>query len=145
MNMKELFKMILTPTEGGLSVWTHSYFSVRETPCYYFCVTDWQITSVPIHCRGTEIGYEMLKARGVKFKRIAKLNSRFAFETKELAYDNLVYLKKLQLGHLNRDIELLGAFISFNENKGMTDLSNQHGQLFVPNTNELVLNHFNFE
>ena len=143
--MKEFYKMKLVPTEGGLSVWTNTYFSVHETPCFYFCVSDWQITSVPTHCRGTEAGYEMLKNRCVKFKRIAKINSRFAFETKELAYNNLVYLKKLQLGHLNRDIELLGAFISFNEKKGMTDLSNEHGQLFVPNTSELVLNHYNFD
>lgn len=143
--MKELFRMKLNPTEGGLSVWTETYFSVHETPCYYFCVADWMISSVPALCRGTTAGYEMLKARGVKFKRVSKLNSRFAFETKELAYDNLVYLKKLQLGHLNRDIELLGAFMSFNENKGMTDLSSDHGQLFIPNTNELVNNHFNFD
>lgn len=137
--------MKLIPTEGGLSVWTNTYIVVNETPCYYFCVSDWQIISVPLHCRGTEVGYEMLKNRRVKFKRIAKVNSRFAFKTKELAYANLVYLKKLHLGHLNRDIQLLGAFLSFNKGNGLTDLSNEHGQLFVPETNELVSEYYNFD
>lgn len=142
--MKKFYKMKLIPTEVGLSIWTNTYYSVHETPCYYFCVTDWQITSIPPHLRGTKAGYDMLKNGQVKFKRVAKINSRIAFETKELAYDNLVYLKKMQLIHLNRDIKLIGAFVSFNKDNGLADLPKCHEQLFVPNTSDLVNEHYSF-
>lgn len=143
--MKELYKMKLIPAEGGLSVWTNTYIVVRETPCYYFCVTDYQIKSIPEHCRGTKVGLDMLKARNTKLKRIAKENSRFAFETKELAYDNLLFLKRCQMVHMQRDMEFLREFIKFNKESKFENLDNNHDQLFVPNTSDLVNEYYCFD
>ena len=144
--MQEFYKMKLFPNEGGLCVHTEVYLSVHETPCFHFCIPEWRKNYISTRLLSEGVSaYEQLKKRSTKFKRIAKINSRFAFDTKEKAYDQLVFMKKRQLVHLNRDIELLGAFMSFNKKGGYNDLESDHGQAFVPGTNDLVHEHYAFD
>ena len=143
--MKKFYKMKLIPTEGGLSVWANTYVSIHETPCYHYCIPDWNKGLLGVVGDQKETLYEKAKARNIKVHKVHKTSSRFAFETKELAYENLLYLKKRQLIHLNRDIELLTKFLNFNEGAGYKDLDNSHGQLFVPDSDELVKEHYAFD
>lgn len=139
--MKVFYKMKLLPTEGGLQIWTNKYLSVHETPCYHFCVADWQLQGIS----DDNQAYDKLKARHVKFKRVAKSNSRVAFDTEQKAYDNLIYLKNRQLVHMKRDMEFLNVFIKFNQSHNYIDLDDGHGAKFVPNTNDLVNEHYVFD
>lgn len=139
--MKTFYRMKLIPTESGLTIWTDEYYSVHETPCYHFCIAEWLRASYEI----ANHDYKSLKKRGVKLKKIAKLGSRFAFETKEQAFNNLIYLKGRQLMHMKRDMEFLKTFLEFNDTKGFNDLEEKYGSLVVPGTKPLVLNHFNFD
>lgn len=142
---KVFFRMKLTPSELGLQIWTDKYFSVHETPCYHFCIAEWQQGYTSARLDEGETQYQSLKRRGIKLKKIAKKNSRFAFETKEEAFENLVYLKKRQLLHLKRDVEFLSAFISFSKGGGLNDLDEIHNQLIVSGTKDLVLSHYAFD
>lgn len=144
--MKEFYKMKLFPIEGGLCVHTEVYLSVHETPCFHFCIPEWQKHYISTHLLSEGVSaHEQLKEIDVKLKRVAKINGRFAFDTKQKAYDQLLFMKKRQLIHLNRDIELLGAFISFNKESGYDDLQSEQGQSFVPETSELVHEHYAFD
>jgi len=142
---KVFYKMKLTPTEVGLSIWTDKYYSVHETECFHFCIAEWQRGYANVCINEGETQYQSLKRRGIKLKKIAKQSSRFAFETKEQAFENLVYLKKKQLVHLKRDIEFLNCFVSFSKNNGLNNLEQIHGQLVMAGTKDLVLEHYNFD
>ena len=76
---------------------------------------------------------------------MAKTNSRFAFAEKEDAYKQLLFMKKRQLIHLQRDLEFVKAFLRFNKDNGFSDLKGRNDNLFVPNTEDLVLEHYVFD
>ncbi len=145
MSAKVFYHMKLTPTEGGLSIWTDKYHSVHETECFHFCIAEWQCGYANVSIQDGETMYQSLKRRGVKLKRIAKINSRFAFDTEQKAYDQLVFLKRKQLGHLQRDIEFLKAFMEFNKENGFDNLKKVHSQVYVPDTKDLVNEHYLFD
>ncbi len=144
--MKTFYKMTLSPTEGGLSIWTDRFYSVHETKCYYFCIHQWEKVYINTHLLSEGVtAYEQLKNRKSKFKRIHKTCSRIAFDTKQEAYDSLIYRKKKHLEHINRDMKMISAFMKFNENSGYADLKSVHGQDFIPDTEDLVNECFIFD
>lgn len=143
--MKKFYKMKLIPTEGGLSISENKYISLHETPCYHYCIPDWNMGMLKVSGEAGLSIYERAKVRNMKIHKIHKTSSRFAFETKELAYSNLLFLKKLQIIHMERDMKFLREFIKFNDESKYEDLDSNNGQLFVPNTNDLVNKHYLFD
>lgn len=109
-----LYKMKLEAHEDGLRVVTEEWHVFRETPCFYYCLRD--------HTKEGE-------------KRIAKVNSRFAFKTKEEAYEHLVMLKRRQLRHMERETVFLRRFLT----QGVDDNMN------VPDSREMVHRYINFD
>lgn len=120
--------MQLIPSEQGLEIRTSEYYSIRETPCYHFCLDEFNFSR-----------YKSLTSVGIAnvypTKRIAKNNSRFAFETKEEAYKHLVYLKRKQLSHLDRQAAFIHAFERFQEVGGDFE---SLGSGPIPDTFDLV-------
>jgi hypothetical protein len=135
---KEFYKMALVPDEEGLTVVTTVLYPIHETPCFYFCViAHWENYS-----------YKEIKEFKGKVYRIAKTGSRIAFETKEEAFKNLVYLKTKQLDHCRRNVAFIERFLNDTEKKGMNalELTNtfSNNLLVLPETSELVSEYLSF-
>jgi len=144
--MKELYRMTLHPSECGLSVWTDTYLSVHETPCYHYVIRDWDKQSTAkLFIKEGESVYQSLKRRGCTMRKVHKESSRFAFDTKEKAFKQLVFIKGRHLEHMVRDIQFLKSFLKFSENNGLSDLESSGGLLTVPDTRDLVFANLTFD
>tara|TARA_R110000765_G_scaffold238169_1_gene340853 strand:- start:356 stop:739 length:384 start_codon:yes stop_codon:yes gene_type:complete len=119
--VKIFYKMSLQQSTAGLEVRTDKYVSVHETECFHFCVHNYY----------NGLSYDKVKQRNIKVRRIDKRGSRFAFSTEKEAYANFLWLKKLQLNHLKRNIEKVNFFLSFEENK---DLSGDFNCGLIPDS-----------
>ena len=133
---KVFYNMQLISTENGLEVWTRRYYSIRETPCYHFCIQDCNLR-----------GYRGLASIGIvkhryPIKRIAKENSRFAFKTKEEAYKHLCYLKHKQLHHLERQTAFIHAFKKFQDGGGTLESLDSKP---IPDTFDVVHEYLTFD
>lgn len=143
---KVFYKMTLHPSEEGLSIYTSEYFLVHETPCFYFAVdNNFKVYSSPEFLTDGETIHQSFKRRGVNIHKFSKTCSRFAFTTKEGAYKHLVLLKRHQLSHLVRNIEVLRMFLSFNANKGFGGLDAVGGLLVVPESQDMIFENFTFD
>lgn len=144
--MKEFFKFSIAPDFGDLSLWLHRYCSFHETPCYYYCVEEFSrgMVSDRFIVNGESM-VKSLERRGVKVYRIHKTQSRKAFDTKEKAYQNFMFLKRLQLGHVERNISVLKKLIEFDERNSFSDLNDAGHAMLLPNTKGFVNNIFTFD
>ena len=142
-SMKNIFyKKRLTPTESGLEVITDKWVSIHETPCFHFCVAEWRAKSLTALKRSDET--ELQYARRLKMlKRIHKSGSRFAFDTEEKALEHLRFLKRKQLGHMERDVTFIKYFLECDTLKP----ADRRGfdSLLVPGSKSLVNQHFVFD
>lgn len=132
--MKTLYKARLITDEDGLEVWIDKYHSVRETPCYYFCVDDhnkWRINST------------VLPLKNKLLKRIHKTNSRFAFDTEELSIEHLRMMKMRQLNHMARETAFIKAFLDCGELK--STVSKSRIIKSVPGTRDLIWKYLRFD
>ena len=140
------YKCQLMPCEEGLSIYVKKYTSVHETPCFHFCIEEhnkgWLARPL---IQGGENNRQALERMKVKVHRIAKSGSRIAFETEQEAYEQLLFLKRRQLGHLNRDIEFLSNFINYGSDKKFKDIPFTGSFRTVPDTQELVSEHYVFD
>ena len=144
--MKEFYKFSIAPDFDGLSLWLHRYYSFHETPCYHYCVEEFSKNRVgDCFIVNGESMTKSLERRGVKVYRIHKTHSRKAFDTKEKAYENFMYLKKLQLGHIEKNISVLKKLIEFNENNSFSDLKDVGHAMMLPNTKDFINNIFTFD
>lgn len=143
---KEFYQLKLNPTEGGIVLWLNKFYSFHETPCYHYCMQEWQRNLVaPCFVKKSETIVQSLKRRGIKFSRIHKTQSRKAFDTKEKAYNNFIFLKKRHLSHLKRDIKMINEVLKFDDEKSFGDLEDYGHSFLIPNTNELVLEEYIFD
>lgn len=133
--MKTYYKCKLIPSELGLEIITDEWVSIKETPCYHYCISKF---NYGIFKNATN-PYEAAKKRNA-VKRVHKTNSRFAFPTKEEALDHLRMLKIKQLAHFERETALINAFIQSEEIKDL-----DHDVQVVPNTSELVSSYYVFD
>lgn len=125
--------MRLCPTEDGLQVVTDKWVCVHETDCFYHCVPSWNEGLF------TVLGLKALRKRK-QLKRIAKVNGRFAFDTKEKALEHLRFMKRRQLIHLKREQAFVEKFLDTENLEGYrTDW------MLVPGSKELVNKHFVFD
>ena len=144
--IKEFYQIKLSPSEDGICLWLNKFYSFHETPCYHYCMGEWQRNLVAPHFvnKGETIP-QSLKRRGVKFIRIHKTCSRKAFDTKEKAYANFIFLKKRHLAHLERDIIMIKAVLDFHQKNTFDDLTDDGHSLIVPCTRDIVLSNFQFD
>ena len=139
------YQLKLNPTESGISMWINEFISFHETPCYHYCLPEWMsYLAKPSFIEGKESMAQSLKRRGVKFSRIHKTCSRKAFDTKEKAYANFIFLKKRHLAHLERDIIMIKAVLDFHQKNTFDDLTDDGHSLIVPCTRDIVLDNFQF-
>lgn len=132
--MKEFYKLKMYREEdNSVNLWVHTFISFHETECYHYCLPEFQRDSLSsIFVNDGETMAQSLKRRGISFSRIHKTCSRKAFDTKEEAYDNFIYLKKKHLQHLSRDIETIEHILKFNEKRVFGDLKDNKYSFRVP-------------
>ena len=129
-----------------------TYKIVHATQCYAFCVREWDYSHV-VSISNLNKTSLLAEARNRKtFKRIHKENSRFAFNTKEAALENLRYRKKKQIQHMKREIEFSSAFLekvgslkdlpADKYNGEFVTCQNYH---VIPATEELVHQYYAYE
>lgn len=145
------YKAKIMYAEEGICVQFKEFKVIKETNCYAYCVNHWDFPiREPLKLNG-ESDYHCAKRRGLKIFRIHKTSSRIAFSAKEAAYKNLVYLKGLQVRHLQRELDLLrvfnkkGASLDIDQLKVITDLKGNEFYRAVPETEDDVLQHYHFK
>ena len=143
---KPFYKMQLHPGEYGVKVFTTTFFSIHETECFNFCVNEFALMRMN--------GYGNLKNESqtakakralVKVHRVAKVGSRVAFDSKQKAYDHLIFMKKRHVRHLQRDIELIGLSLKALLNSTFEEMKpDLNGNIVIDGTKETVLEHYTF-
>ena len=109
---KKFYKFKLHTGSDCMSIHEDTFICFHETECYYFCVEDWQyqyLNGLPYPRKEGESDLAFFKRIRVKVRGIKKDGSRIAFDTKQKAYENLKYLKELQIGHLERNLKFIKA------------------------------------
>lgn len=146
--MKELrvfYKMRLYPSEIGLYVSTEKWHLIHETDCFYFVIPEWALYLTKINIDEGKSLYQHLKGR-TKIKRFGKGAGRFAFDTKEQAFQHLKFLKRKQLRHLERDMAMVKSFLKQTGEKELGDLeTDSYGDPLLPNTKNLVEQYFTLD
>lgn len=144
---KEFYKCKLMPCEDGLSIFVQKYISVHETPCFHFCAEEhhkgWLAS--PLKKDSNESNIQALRRMKVKIYRVAKEFSRIAFDTEQKAYENLLFLKRRQLIHLKRDIEFINTLVDYGTGKQFKDIPLIGSFKTVPDSQDLVREHYVFD
>lgn len=132
--MKELYRMYLNTGTDSIYVGYETWVCIHETKCFWFCANSVEIGIFSNLNNGKGLTLQEAKKLKILVKRIHKSGSRFAFESKEKALNNLLYRKRKQNEHLSRQLKENNLFI---ENcKSIKDLIQSFGLLKVPNTKE---------
>ena len=113
--MKKFYRKRLYPSVYGVEPQTEVWISIHETPCYHFCVNDWEVYWVKDNNKKDETLLETAKRTHSIIKKVDKRSSRFAFETEEEALKNLIMLKSRQINHMTRDLAILKQFVKLAE------------------------------
>lgn len=91
---KLFYRYELNYTGGGtVSIILSTFYSQRETKCYHFCSRDFD---------SSEYG---------RLRRICKLGSRIAFETKDEAMLDFLRRKRLRKTYLENELEAINALL----------------------------------
>ena len=131
-----MYKKTWGASEDGVTVFTEKWIAVYETPCFYFCVSEFDAGMAHTFRSKDETDLEYFK-RNKMLKRISKINSRFAFDTEQKSLDHLRFLKRKQLAHMQRDTVLIGALLAASDE----DLLNG----CAPGTRGLVAEYYVFD
>ena len=136
----------MIPSEQGLSISVKKYLSIHETPYFHFCIDEYNkdFLAKPMLKTG-ESNRQALERMNIKIYRIAKSGSRIAFETEQKAFEQLLFLKRKQLDHLKRDTQFLTAFIDYCSDKKYEDVPLLGSFRTVPDSQELVNEHYVFD
>lgn len=128
--MKILYKAYASDSNEGIEVDFGEWRCIHETKRFWFCVSryyqaDWY-TRLP-----NETELQLFKRVKVPIKKVHKESSRFAFETKEKAYKHLLFIKRKQIGHLERNLEMLKRFVEKSASLDLADLNCTDRPCFV--------------
>jgi hypothetical protein len=140
------YKMTLWPTEMGLTLITHKYISIRETKHTHFCLAEFEYSLNRCQQKPGESDWDTAKRRKIKPRRISKAGSRIAHPDEQAAFSHLIFLKRKQLQHMERDIEFINAFLQHADSKVEAGFEpDAYGRRVVPDTAALTNRHFNFD
>ncbi len=122
---KEYFKITHCYDENGAVLVCDKYVQIHETQCFSFCLYERDYNRlINIKSLNEERLIDKVKRIGTfKIKRIHKINSRFAFDTKQKAFDKFLYLKELQIGHMERNTAILKALLAALDGKEFEKLN----------------------
>lgn len=134
---KIFYKKRLIPDEAGLVVWTNKWVSIHETQCFHYCIPE-HYHSIGLRPREGETLLQAAKREKI-LKRVSKVGSRFAFDTEEKAMDHLRLLKRKQASHMAREMKFIEHFLQCERFEQDGD------QQLVPDSRDLVLEHFRFD
>lgn len=135
---KVFYRAYLYTTINGLEITFQEYFVIKETRCYYFCVNNFWL-------KNSDNPIREAKKNGIKVSRIQKEGSRIAFETKELAFENLRFRTTYRIGHLERELKFKQTFLDKMENKSLSELEQYYSGYIIPDTKELTNSYYNFD
>lgn len=140
MSGKIFYKFAIEAHEEGLAVGMRRFISIHETPCYCYCLAEFQHHLMNCHLSNKKPKETMLqfaKRDGRPVKRIAKSGGRFAFQTQEEALERLKYLKRKQVKHMERELAFLNRFLEVDP--ALSDLERKSDfYMLIPGTAELV-------
>jgi hypothetical protein len=141
------YKMHMSVDEGGIGIFTERFYSVHETNCYHYCVSETRKNRFSsVFYKGDESPVAYAKRRKIRLYKIHKRISRIAFKTEQLAYENLLFLKSRQLIHLKRDVAIVGEFLEKTTGKNLDDFKSWvDGVRMVPSTASIVNQHYRFD
>jgi hypothetical protein len=147
--MTIFYKMKLMSAEDGMTIYCNNFISIHETFCFHFCVSQWGFNRLSNDkSSSNECILRKAKRLGIKVRRICKSGSRIAFPTKNEAFNNLKFLKNLQIQHLQRDLDLIKTSLNIISDMAYDDLEerpfNDESSATIPNTREIVHGYFNF-
>ena len=134
MNKTEFYRASLSAEHKGLRVYIEKWVSFHESEYYAWCVLDFNIETALLYSGNKGSLIKSVK-NVVQVKRIDKRSSRFAFNTENLAVENLRFRKSRQIRHLKRELEFANAFLK-------NDISDS---LLVAETKDLVNSHYVFD
>jgi len=118
MNQTYFKASLVQDKDGTNSVWFDEWHVIHETKCFVFCVpARWYS-----HAGNSffdlkrlegdgESNIQLAKRFSVRVKRVHKQNSRFAFASKELAFNRLKFVKHYHLSHLRHQLRCVEQFV----------------------------------
>ena len=122
--------------DGSNNVWFDEWHVIHETKCFVFCVRPWcSLANGTWHDsqrQPSETNMQLAKRLGIRVKRIHKENSRFAFATKELAFERLKFVKHYHLQHLRFELQRVEQFLKQSQGKGYAEYQNDRMNELVP-------------
>lgn len=147
------YKAKLHMAEPGMQVQFKEFHQIHETECYSYCVDDWNFPIPQSLKLVGETDIKAAKRRGIKIHRIHKTSSRVAFDTKEKAFNQLVFLKRRQINHMKRDVDLFSYFLDRVKDDGMAVLKAEwyphklrNGDLYtLPDSTEKISRYYVFD
>jgi len=105
------YKAKLVMTEEGMQVVFHEMHQIHETECFSYCVDKPRFPIPEVIKLSGESDLKAAKRLNMKIYRIHKKDSRIGFKNKDAAFKNLLFLKRKQINHMQRDIDLLSYFL----------------------------------
>lgn len=146
-NHDVFYKMRTAVDEDGINVITTELVKIHDSHCWHWCIEKRRIGYVKgIAERNDESMLKAAKRNRDKIYKVAKEGSRVAFETPQQAFLHLLFLKRKQIGHMKREIEILEEFTSKSEGLDIESIRpGGYGQRVVPDTQEVVHNNYLFD
>lgn len=147
MDGREIFyRMRHAIDEQGINVITKKLVSIHESECWHWCVERSRVGYIRSRQREDESLLQAAKRGGAKIYKVAKEGSRVAFKTRPQAFDHLMMLKRKQINHMKREIEILEVLA---EKAAGLDIESikpgRYGERVIPDTHEVVHNHYLFD
>lgn len=142
------YKARLAYTPRGINVEMEEFKIIHETRCVAYCVNDYDYKIVCGYKKPDESLMQAAKRLCRKVRHIHKSGSRIAQPTQEEAFNRLKFLKRRQIRHLKRELDLISLFSSKTQDADLSALQKNdrytHDTYLVPDTEESVGIYYNF-
>lgn len=145
MQNKIFYRFCMSEAEEGIALIPKKFISVHETDYFNFCVNEYEYMHIKSFANKGEPLIKAAKRRGNKVFRISKGNSRIAFDSEEKAFQNLVYRKKKQIAHLQRNLDVVKRFLSEVKGKKVEDIPDHGLYRVLPDTEDFIHEYFRFD
>jgi len=139
--MKIYYKKRMVAAEEGLLIITERWISVHETPETHLCIEESALNRFKSAVSfNNNLSKQQVARKHFRAKRVHKTSSRFAFDSEDKALENLLFLKRLQLKHLERNAKFAECLLANHE-----DLQPYGNYQLVKNSSELVHEYLRFD
>jgi len=140
------YKMRHAVDDQGIVILTKELVSIHESECWHWCVEKRCVGYIRSNQKHSESMLQAAKRYGGKIYKVAKVGSRVAFNTEQKAFEHFMMLKRRQIDHMKREIEILEELQKKAEGLDIQSISSGvYGGRVIPNTHEVVNSHYLFE